>query len=96
MSVRIRRLLFAEQGRARLAAHADREEAVRVMQAWNEHLASGALPLFSPTIRAARLGGYRPWMGTGWTVAGSMRCAVNSGVMNAKPDAPPMSSICRN
>jgi hypothetical protein len=61
MGIRTRRLEFAAQARAREINIAARAESIRIVDAWNRRLLSHASPLFSPTIRAARLAGCR-WL----------------------------------
>ena len=90
-----RRRLEREEARAREArdrarAEAERvarDEAVRVIEMWNQALAAGGRVWFSPTIRAAAVTGYR------WLTVYCPGCGTVSDVDLAKLDRHPDSSI---
>jgi len=101
-----RRRLEREEAQARAAQRrkeeerraADVAEAAHIIEAWNDRLASGRRALFSPTIGAAAIAGYR-WLTVYCPGCGTVK-DIDLTTIRRHPDASLMSLIpelsCRN
>jgi len=101
-----RRRLEREEAHARAAQRrkederraADVAEAAHIIEAWNDRMASGRRALFSPTIGAAAIAGYR-WLTVYCPGCGTVK-DVDLTAIRRHPDASLMSLIpelsCRN
>ena len=93
-----RRRLEREEAQARAAQRrkeeerraADVAEAAHIFEAWNDRLASGRRALFSPTIGAAAIAGYR-WLTVQCPGCGTVK-EIDLTTIRRHPDASLMSS----